>query len=553
MNRRDDIHRVARFAIVSAAVGLLLLAPHAGFAQASPYVPVLDQAYDDLDALVIAGWVHEIIQAQRPYSRLGFASFAGEARAARDAAGPGEVKARFDEALERLEGRFSAEIAALCLSGEADCVQLEAYATIRQVSADATMADSPPRAVPTLYDQPDGDFIDAVINPLLQGNQGRLLADGWTGGAEGIFDLMMGPRIAAQVSPRVWIAEGVDGQAEPHVTLLQAYARGVFGKLALDVGRNHVPRGHARGGGPVVSLNPRGMDLVRLSFDRPVRLPWIFGRLGPMGASAYVADMGTDRDRPHSKLFVFEASVRPHPNLELGATLLNHQGGGVAPEIGWLDRVLDIFLIKPQGEAHSDKVIGFDGLLTLPGPGLELYFDVMTTDDHELFRFVRQALWEEAAWNVGAKRTGIGAEGRIDLWVEGHRSGVRAYTHHQFTSGLTLDGRVIGDGMGPLGTGVQAGLGWTAATESLVVIGAWERYQGDIYWNPPGDGGLLWHRLEDNPDEIRLRATLDWTRHAEVTGLRTTVRLGYEHVTRFDFTDENRSNFMVQVRAEYVR
>lgn len=89
---------------------------------------------------------------------------------------------------------------------------------------------------------------------------------------------------------------------------------------------------------------------------------------------------------------------------------------------------------------------------------------------------------------------------------------------------------------------------------------AWERYAGDEYSENPQSRRFA--RVADNPDEIRLRTTLEWTRRparagAGVgtvvrTGVRTTLRLGYEQVTRFDFTDRNRSNLLAQVAVGYA-
>ena len=67
-------------------------------AQASPYVPNLDPAYQDLDALVAHGLVRDIILGERPYSRVAFARFAQEARGRIDTPGEAGIKARFLEA-----------------------------------------------------------------------------------------------------------------------------------------------------------------------------------------------------------------------------------------------------------------------------------------------------------------------------------------------------------------------------------------------------------------------------------------------------------------------
>lgn len=537
-----------------AAALLVAWAPGLVYAQASPYVPTDGPDYRDLDALVMSGLVTEIITGQRPHSRMAFARFVWEARGRLEASSEARPKARFTEALERLERRFSAEIEGLCSPGVEACNAPVPYAAMRQAALDVTRAGSPPRAIPTGLQE--GDQIDGVINPLLQNNQGRILADGWTAGGEGILDFAVGPRLAVQLRPRVWITEGAGGGGEPDVTLLQGYARTTFGKMSLEVGRIQAPHGPSRGNGPVVSANARGMDMIRLTHDRPARLPWVFRGLGPFRFTAFVADMGRDRDTPGSKLIVFEGAVRPWSNLELGGTILNHQGGDGAPEATWRERLSDILLLESRRflpfsgvPPISDKALSLDARLTLPGSGVELYTEVMTTDDHNLFNSVRDGLWNNAAWIAGFRVMGLGDEGRVEYCMEWGHSGVRSFTHHQFSSGLTLDGRVIGSTMGPLAARMSGGLEWTGSRSHLALAAHWERYSGD-HWINGHEAGFI--RSADNPDEIRLRTTLDWTRHPDITGLRTTVRLGYEHVTRFDFTDKNRSNFMVQVRAEYL-
>ncbi|MHB1193985.1 MAG: capsule assembly Wzi family protein [Longimicrobiales bacterium] len=564
-----------------AVAGLSL--PPRGCAQASPFVPVWDAAYRDLDVLLATGMVGRQpadaggmagttapapasasgsgspIRGQRPYSRMAFARAVAEARSTLDG-GAGEAKPRIAEAVERLEARFSAELA-LVRAGRGgeragdragERPGLGRSLTLRQVSLDATAADSPPRAIPWQLTS----ALDADVNPLLQRNHGRVVADGWTLGGEAWVDAVLGSRVAAQLAPRLWAEDGGDARADG--TLLLGHVRALFGNLSVEVGRNALGHGHAREAGPALSSNARGLDLLRLSMERPGRLPWIFRGLGPVGFTALLADMGRDQDTPGSKLVVFEGAVRPHPNLEVGGILLNHQGGGVDPGASFGERVLDALFILPRRPFYffpdesvmSDKAAGMDVRLTLPEPGLELFVEMLTTDDHDLFRAPRQGLWHDAAWTAGARATALGSEGRWDAWLEGSRVGLLPYTHHQFTSGLTLDRRVLGSPLGPLGTGVQAGAGRTGERGTLSVQGAWERYSGDTYRNP--DDGLSHRfRVADNPDEIRLRGAVEWSGHAVAPGLSTGVRLGWERVTRFALGSASRTNVMAQVRAAY--
>ena len=196
-------------------------------------------------------------------------------------------------------------------------------------------------------------------------------------------------------------------------------------------------------------------------------------------------------------------------------------------------------------------MLGLDARLTLPAQGLDLYLEMATTDDHDLFESPIQALWYEAVWTGGLRFSGLGEEGRFDLWAEANHAGVRPYTHHQFTSGVTLDRRVLGSPIGPTAAALQGGVEWFGGVHSLSLSGAWERYEGDLYHNA-GGSNLRWERLEDRPDEIRKRVTADWTLDPGAGGFRSSLRLGYEHVTRFDFTDTNRANLLAQVRVDYL-
>jgi hypothetical protein len=519
-------------------------------AQATPYIPLGHPAYGDLDALVDAGLVSGALLGHRPLSRLTLARHVGTARL-RIAEEPATVPARFLEALDRLEAELAAELGALCTVPQS-CVPLGRGARARSAAVDATWATSPPRAIPTSYDFANSDYIDADLNPLLDRNLGRVLADGGTIGGEVVLDATLHRRLAAQAHPRVWALDDSGVGSDAAFTLLEGYARALLGNVAVEVGRNHVAVGHSREAGPVLSHNARGLDLVRLSLDRPARLPWKLRALGTVGLSALAADMGGGHDTPHSKLFVFDGILRPHRLVELSMVLLNHQAGENAPPATFMQRVQDLFLIYPQGAFISDKVVGAGAALSLPSVHTRVYVDVMSTDDHDLFRAeTGEALGSEAVWIGGARVTGIGADGRYDLWLEGRKAGVRPHTHHQFTSGLTLDRRLIGDALGPLARALAGGLDWRGPRDAVSAALAWERYAGADFYEQIPDDRYAWDRTRDRPDETRARITLEWRRDALPGALGFGARLGYERVTTFAFTPTRRANAIVQVRADY--
>jgi len=547
---------------VAMTICLLLCAPAAASAQASTYVSASDPAYSDLDVLVSAGLVTGLILGQRAYSRMTFVRAAAQARGGLQT---GRFKSRFEEAVARLEAGFQPELALLCDESAGPCPEVLPQVQLRGVALESSGADNPGRMIAASYIMPEyfttlPDFIDADVAPLLQGNQGRYLADGLTVAAEAWGGATLGRRFVAEIRPRAWLARSRGSGTDVEAALLQGYLRGVFGDLSVEVGRRPVSHGSARAYSPALSGNARGLDMVRLSRERPGRLPWIFRHLGPASFAALVADLGSARDNPGSVLIVYEGGVLPHPNLELGFAFTNQQGGERTPEASLSDRFFDIFFLQdrrpftflPPDPQISDKSMGLDARLTIPQIGAKAWVEFVTTDDHwtaldalgEVFR-------TEAAWTGGIQVSGLGAAGRVDVWAEVGHNGVRPYTHHQFTSGYTLDRRVLGSPLGPLATGWQAGLDWTGPRDRVSFAGAQERYSGDVWWDRSGHP-IRWELLEDNPDETRLRGTLAWIREPASTGPRATVRLGYEHVTRFDFTDQNRANWLAQVRLDYL-
>lgn len=501
--------------------------------QAAPYVALSDPAYAALEALVASGLVREVVMGQRPFTRRTFALAALEARSV--LSGRGGAPHRLRQVLDRLESRFP--------------VQDSTRAALEEFFVQGTWADSPHRDV-SLHIPGSAEQIDADLAPLLQGNQGVELADGLTGSVVASARWALGPHLAGSVRPRLWQAGGSGA------TLDEAYARAVFSNLALVLGRSPVVHGNARSYGPALSGNARGFDLVRASMDHPARLPWIFRHLGPSSFAFGAAYMGRNQDTPGSWLFTYEGAIKPHPNLEWGFILLNHQGGEGAPEATFWERMRDLLFLEERRflpfsalPLISDKVLGGDLALVIPALGTKVYVEMMTTDDHNFFTEPATGLWHNAAWTGGVRVMGLGEDARTDVWVEGSHAGVLAYTHYQFTSGMTLDRRVLGSPLGPLGTGWEGGLRWSGSENVLQFVGTWERYAGDTYHSE----GAIRVRTADNPDEIRLRATADWTRTSNgATGLRTQVKLGYEHVTRFNFTDQSRNNFLVQVSAGYV-
>ncbi len=541
-------------------------------AQASPYVLISDPGYRDLDLLVAHRLVEQLTLSHRPYSRMTFARATQEARGRLDelTAGTGgtnqqsrQPPVRVLEALGRLESRFAEEQTLLnCRSSrgaeEESCAQPSARLEMRSIKAVLTGADSPARDARA--PQP-GQVNDAVLNPLLQRNGGRELHDGLTWAAEAEIDLYLHPNLAGQAGPRVRLSSNrPDGVDAAGASLTTGYLRTLWGKAFFDVGRTQTLSGMTMGLSPVLSSNPRALTMIRVGNERDGRLPWILGKLGPANFRFALGSLGDNRANPGSILTVIEASIRPHPNLELGGSILSEQGGEGAPEADFWDRVVDTFgfilyrrpfqFLSDEGD-FSNKLIGINGRLKLPSLPVSVFFDFTTEDDHNFFSAGNQGYWINAAWVWGAEARGVGPQGRFDVKLAAMHNGPITASHSSLPSGLTLDGRTLGSPLGPEGSGVDLKIDWVGPHQMFALAGAFERYSGDDFVVRPrslGGGRVLG---TDNPDELRARVTLEWTREAHESGVFTALRVGGERVTRFDYTDEDRTNFLGQLRVGY--
>ncbi|SVC95041.1 uncharacterized protein METZ01_LOCUS347895, partial [marine metagenome] len=203
--------------------------------QSTPFVPVMDPAYRELDALAAIGLVEVPSLLQRPYSRLAFGRLTTQARINLDSLS--NTEGRFREALVSLEKEFAVEIALLCVDTGQLCGVAGPTSVLREVRVDFTMASSPGRDMRTAY--ASENFIKGVVNPLLQRNSGRILSDGLTGGLESTLDIQVTSHVSAQLRPRAWVARPQGAAELGDATLLDGYLRGVFGGFALEVGRNH--------------------------------------------------------------------------------------------------------------------------------------------------------------------------------------------------------------------------------------------------------------------------------------------------------------------------
>jgi hypothetical protein len=296
--------------------------------------------------------------------------------------------------------------------------------------------------------------------------------------------------------------------------------------------------------------------MVKIGTDRPFRLPWILGYLGPAEMSFYFSDLGSDQHYPHTKLYGYRFSSLPLENVQIGGTVAIQGGGDGSPEASFGEYVSDLLIVPDLFMAEGDyqfsnKFVGVDFRFRMPSlNGTTIYWD-MLVDDFDVRR-LGSSLSEDAGHVVGIHFPRLDQQGRWGLGSEFRKTGLRYYAHSQFRSGYTRHRQILGDPLGPDASGVYGWLTCTPSASHDVSLNlSWDRRSNDQYQVDQTEG---WDfiKTEDHPEEYRYRATAQWVYQNLRRPIRIFVEAGVERAKNHAFQEgATRNNGLVGVRLEF--
>ena len=520
------------------AAALIACCAVAAGAQATATVPPNDPVYAFVDRLLAAGLADTIIVGQRSMSRREIGRILNEAR--RRLPPPSGDSTWLARSVTRYANIYP------------DGVPRAVWA--HRYGAELTVADSRERTI-----EPDANgAVDVLVNPLLSNRLGRPHVDHFTLNTFAGLDAGVAPWLAIGGTGRASLIADAFGGVFNRADAEQLYARALLRNVSVQVGRDYVFLGQSMNAGLTNSLNPRGLDMIRLATDRPFVLPWLLRYAGPMQGTAYLADLGAKQNYPHARLFSYKLSARPFQRFELGATVAEQVGGKGAPPGTFLQKAADAFplidaLFLHRNFQFSNKFVGMDARLRVPAvDGLQLYMEGMF-DDFDIRR-VKSVFTEDAGYIWGASLDRLKQDGAAKITAEYHATGIRYYTHALFRSGYTLDRQFIGDQLGPRGKAAYVTADVDRLHYGVRLDVAHEIRSGDKYGavsTTPDDSDFRFIIIARNPAERRWRSVVTATRGHPAGRGSAEISAGVEHVENFGFQlDRGRTNWMTRVGFE---
>lgn len=507
--------------------------------QATPFVSPDERVYRDLDRLSAAGLIDSMIVGARPFSEREVLRLLGEARRSLE-----RNPAARDWAQRTIE------------------LDVARYTRGRPHSIDAIVAeetdlDSPNRVIPP----DDNGKINAAVNPLAAYREGRQVVFGATHAIETMHSVRLGPAIAVSLNPRFSVQSPRGFQSGVNARVQSGSVNLLLGNVSLDAGRDYVLLGQSPTGGLLMSENAPAMDMIRIENDRPFALPWLFGLVGPIRATGFVAELGASQVHPNAKLAGWHVALLPHPQLELGVEVIDAMGGRGGEPASFGDRLLDVipiidgFFRRNSDFEFSNKMAGVDFHWRMPAwRGFELY-DETVVDDLDPRR-LKSSLLEDGGHLAGVAFSCLMECGRFGVRAEYHQTGIRFYTHPDYP--IEENATILGDPLGPRGLGGYLTLdGEGTHTGYLSLTGAFEVRSGNMYTataTGPHSAGFHFVQTASHPGEKRTRAMVAWMPNTGDRRLTGRITTGLERVSDFAFVaGSGRTNWLARVELVFRR
>ena len=471
----------------------------------SPYVPLDSWVYPAFERLAAMGYVRSEMLGMRPWTRLECARLVEEAsdrlRARQtDSAAPGRL-------VQGLQKEFASDLALLGGARNRGLVLESVYTRVTGISGQPiTDGYHFGQTITNDFGRPYGEGVNDVT-----GFSGWASSGPFTAYLRGEYQhAPSGP--ALPLAARQFIS-GADGLPLPPSTpfasvnrfrALDAYVAMNFENWQVSFGKQSLWWGPGEGGPMMFSDNAEPVTMLRISRVSPLKLPGIFGLMGPIRTEFFIGRLSghqfvygaptgflgqwgkplSDQPMIHGE----KISFKPTPNLEFGVSVTALFAGAGVPFTTktFLSSMFStgngtpgcftISAICPRIDP-GDRRSGFDMTYRLPGLRNWATFYTDSFSDDQLSPL---AYFDRSANSAGLYFSHLPKLPRFDLRLEGVYTDNPIgnatnnlccgfyYFNGRYVDGYTNDGDLLGSWIGRDGQGEQAWLTYWQTPRSYV-------------------------------------------------------------------------------------
>lgn len=274
----------------ASAVLSAFLAAGGAFAGSSVNAPLDSPVYGDLERLEVKGLIDSALLSTRPFGRLEAARLIREAREKEPSSAKGGEGIIF-----RLESRFK------------DALENPGVSYFKPLDVFYVKAG---------YTSDENPFFLNINNNGDHFMKGGNLRMGLASSA-GVFDVF-----SFYLNPEYRL----DSNSERGTLLLGYMTVDLLG-ATLELGRDSMWWGPGYHGDLLLTDNAKPFDMIKLTSQRPILLPWIFRFIGPIKPTIFITHIDKDMNFPRANILGMRLDFKPTPRLEIGLTRLFLNGG----------------------------------------------------------------------------------------------------------------------------------------------------------------------------------------------------------------------------------
>lgn len=334
------------------------------------------------------------------------------------------------------------------------------------------------------YGRPNAEGLNAIAGFSAWGTEGSLVAyvQGEYQQAGSSPALPLAARNAIAVADLVPVPPATATPSVNRFELMNAYLGMNIGNWQLSYGKQSLWLGPGDGGAMMFTNNAPPMTMFLINRVAPLKLPWIFGHLGPMRMEMFLGQVSDQTFTVLPKPTVqfvgqwgqylaqqpyvqgWKLSLKPLPNVEIGFTGTTVFAGGGTPLTlsSYLHSIFpNLGNAAAVGLNQKDGRSGFDFTARVPKLQRWLTFTFDSFAEDELSCLNRM---EKCAFQAGLYMPQIPGIPKLDLRVEGGTTVPPVfptciscfYTNNSYPESYTSGGFLLGTWIGRASQGEQA-------------------------------------------------------------------------------------------------